>query len=82
MDLQYYARPTTTWADGHPLAPVGVNALGGHYFIETHRMMRESGFTAKVGRAMGRPFGIWRNCGLKRSSTSITSSGCGARSAP
>ena len=61
MDLQYYARPTTTWADGHPLAPVGVNALGGHYFIETHRTMRESGFTAKVGRAMGRPFGIWRN---------------------
>ena len=58
MDLQYYARPTTTWADGHPLAPVGVNALGGHYFIETHRTMRESGFTAKVGRAGGRPFGI------------------------
>ena len=56
MDLLYYARPTTTWADGHSLAPVGVNALGGHYFIETHRTMRDPGFPAKVGRPMGRPY--------------------------
>ena len=61
LDYHYYARPTTDWVDGHHLNPVNFGDDGEHYFIETHRTVRETGFTAKVARSMGSPFCVWRN---------------------
>ncbi len=61
LDYHYYARPTTDWVDGHHLNPVNFGEDGEHYFIETHRTVRETGFTAKVARSMGSPFCVWRN---------------------
>ncbi len=61
LDHHYYARPTTEWVDGHQLNPLPIGEIGDHYFIEAHRTVRESGFIAKVARALGTPFCIWRN---------------------
>ena len=61
FDFHYYARPTTDWVDGHQLNPVTFGDDGDHYFIETHRTVRETGFTAKVARSMGSQFCVWRN---------------------
>ena len=61
LDFHYYARPTTDWVDGHQLNPLTFGDDGEHYFIETHRTVRETGFTAKVARSMGSPFCVWRN---------------------
>ena len=75
MDYQYYARPTTTWEQGHPHNPLRFNEVGGNHFIEAHRTRRETGFVGKIGRALGTPFGIWRN-------TFQTLSECATGSAP
>ena len=61
LDYHYYARPTTDWVDGHQLNPLTFGDDGEHYFVETHRTVRETGFTAKVARSMGSPFCVWRN---------------------
>ena len=61
LDFHYYGRPTTDWTDGHPLNPLRLGEVGAHFFIETHRTVRESGFVAKLARAHGSPTAIWRN---------------------
>ncbi len=61
LDHHYYARPTTDWVDGHQLNPLPFGASGDHFFIEAHRSVRETGFIARVARALGPPFCVWRN---------------------
>ena len=61
LDFHYYGRPTTDWSDGHPLNPLRLGEVQAHFFIETHRTVRESGFVAKLARAHGSPTAIWRN---------------------
>ncbi len=61
LDLNSYIRPQTDWSDGHPLGSLRLEEVGGHFFVETFRSLREPGFVAKALRATGTPFGIFRN---------------------
>ena len=73
LDFHYYSRPTSDWTDGHPLNPLGLEKVGAHFFIETHRSVRESGFLAKLARAHGSPFCVWRHV-LQELAECVTSS--------
>jgi hypothetical protein len=61
LDLNSYLRPQTDWSDGHPLRSLRLEEVGGHFFVETFRTLREPGFVAKVLRSTGTPFSIFRN---------------------
>ena len=61
LDLNSYIRPQTDWSDGHPLGSLRLEEVGGHFFVETFRSLREPGLVAKTLRATGTPFGIFRN---------------------
>ena len=61
LDLNSYIRPQTDWSDGHPLGSLRLEEVGGHFFVETFRSLREPGFVAKALRSTGTPFGIFRN---------------------
>ena len=61
MDLNSYVRPQTDWSDGHPISSYRLEEVGGHFFVETFRSLREPGFVAKVLRSTGTPFSIFRN---------------------
>jgi len=55
------------------LNPLGLEKVGAYFFIETHRSVRESGFLAKLGRAHGSPFCVWRHV-LQELAECVTSS--------
>ena len=61
LDLNSYLRPQTDWSDGHPLSSLRLEEVGGHFFVETFRTLREPGFVAKVLRSTGTPFSVFRN---------------------
>ena len=61
LDLNSYIRPQTDWSDGHPISSYRLEEVGGHFFVETFRSLREPGFVAKVLRSTGTPFSIFRN---------------------
>jgi hypothetical protein len=61
LDLNSYIRPQTDWSDGHPIGSLRLEEVGGHFFVETFRSLREPGFVAKVLRSTGTPFSIFRN---------------------
>ena len=61
LDMNSYIRPTADWTDGHPLNSFHLEDVGGYFFVETFRSLREPNFTAKVLRATGTPFGLFRN---------------------
>ena len=61
MDLNSYVRPQTDWSDGHPISSYRLEEVGGHFFVETFRSLREPGFVGKVLRSTGTPFSIFRN---------------------
>ena len=61
LDLNSYIRPQNDWSDGHPLGSLRLEEVGGYFFVETFRSLREPGFVAKALRATGTPFGIFRN---------------------
>ena len=64
LDLNTYYWPAAEWSQGHPIASLRLHEVGGHSFVETfpapHRYLREPGFVAKVLRASGTPFGLFR----------------------
>ena len=61
LDMNSYIRPTADWTDGHPLNSFHLEDVGGYFFVETFRSLREPNFTAKVLRSTGTPFGLFRN---------------------
>ena len=61
LDMNSYIRPTADWSDGHPLNSFHLEDVGGYFFVETFRSLREPNFTAKVLRSTGTPFGLFRN---------------------
>lgn len=61
LDMNSYIRPTADWSDGHPLNSFHLEDVGGYFFVETFRSLREPSFTAKVLRSTGTPFGLFRN---------------------
>ncbi len=61
LDLNSYMRPATDWTFGHPLASLRLEEVGGYFFVEAFRSIRECGFVAKVLRSTGTPFGVFRN---------------------
>ena len=61
MDYNYYGRHYGDWAIGHPLNPLGLEKVGAYFFMETYEPYDGTSFTAKVGRAHGSPFGLWRH---------------------
>jgi hypothetical protein len=61
LDMNSYIRPTADWTDGHPLNSFHLEDVGGYFFVETFRTLREPNFTAKVLRSTGTPFGLFRN---------------------
>ena len=64
LDLNAYYWPTAEWSQGHPIASFNLHEEGGYFFVETfpapHRYLREPGFVAKMLRASGTPFGLFR----------------------
>jgi hypothetical protein len=61
IDFNYYGRHGGDWSLAHPLNPLGLEKVGGHFFIETNQVEDGSSFAAKTARAHGAPFAIWRH---------------------
>lgn len=62
MDFNYYGEQTI-WAWAHPMNPLRLEEVGAHFFMETGWALRENrcSFSAKVARAHGSPFALWRH---------------------
>ena len=61
LEVQTYMEPTADWSLGHPLNPLHVEKAGAYLFDCTGRSLREPGLVAKVLRATGAPFSVFRN---------------------
>ncbi len=61
LDFNSYYRPDTTWSSTHPVASLHLEDSGALFFTETFRSLREPGLVAKIMRATGTPFGLFRN---------------------
>ncbi|MBM3801135.1 MAG: hypothetical protein FJW26_02360 [Acidimicrobiia bacterium] len=61
LDFNYYGRHKADWSLGHPINPLGLEKVGAYFFAETNPVEDGSSFTAKVARAHGSPFAIWRH---------------------
>lgn len=63
LELNYYTRPSTSWVRGHPLNSLGLEEVGGHYFTEAGRSLRDVGYVTKVSRGKGVKFSLLRGGG-------------------
>lgn len=61
LDFNYYGRHKADWSLGHPLNPLGLEKVDAYFFAETNSSEDGSSFGAKVAKAHGSPFAIWRN---------------------
>ena len=61
LELNCYSYPNGDWSYGHPINPLHLEDVGGYYFVETFRSLRDPGFVGKLLRATGTPFAIFRN---------------------
>jgi hypothetical protein len=61
LDFNYYGRHKADWSLGHPVNPLGLEKVGAYFFAETNSVEDGSSFAAKVARAHGSPFAIWRH---------------------
>ncbi len=62
MDFNYYAEQAK-WGMAAPINPLGLEKVGGYFFIESGwgTIEHRGGFSAKVAQAHGSPFGLWRS---------------------
>ena len=60
LDLHTYYKLSSIWAEGHPLASLRVRDYNAHLFTAAGHSLRSCGFSAKVLRATGDPFAIFR----------------------
>ena len=62
MDFNYYGEQAK-WGMAAPFNPLGLEKVGGYFFIESGwgTIEHRGGFSAKIARAHGSPFGLWRS---------------------
>ena len=58
LDFNHYAGVYNHWAMGHPANPLGLEACGGHFFVEA-TIYDGAAFTAKYVKAHGGASGVW-----------------------
>ncbi len=71
MDFNYYGEQAQ-WNRAAPFNPLGLDKVGGYFFIESGwaNVEHRGSFSAKIARAHGSPFALWR------SSTQTLSGSC------